>query len=107
MVPLPVLDTKAVCPLFVMTTQHEAVWEFATEPLTTLKTPSSPALYEDAADWFGAPPKASETTKKPGLLKAKPNGVVPLEGLSIGALGSPFPSTIYVSIRLHAFSVTT
>jgi len=40
----------------------------------------------------GAPPKASETTKKPGLLKAKPNGVVPLEGLSIGALGSPFPS---------------
>ena len=77
-----------------MTTQHEAVWEFATEPLTTLKTPSSPALYEDAADWFGAPPKAYETTKKSGLLKAKPNGVMPLEGLSSGALGSPFSSTM-------------
>jgi hypothetical protein len=56
--------------------------------------PLSGALYEDAADAPAAPPKASETTKVPALLKAKPNGVVPLEGLFIGALGRPSSSMV-------------
>src|SRR5262245_58756425 len=80
-VPLPVFVVYANRPLPVTAIQHAAVCSVGTEGLTTRSIPVwESRRYDETSLAVAAPPKASETIRKPPLSKAKPKGVIPEEG---------------------------
>lgn len=70
---------KANRPFWLMTIQQAADCVVGTGPETSSRAPTGLIRYDDAVLPPGPPP-ASDTTKVPGWLKLKPNGIVPAEG---------------------------
>src|SRR5439155_6686477 len=87
---------------FVTAAQHAARWPVITIELTGVSEPLAPMRYDEAPP----PGPASETSSVFGWSTAKPNGVGPADGKTVGPERRPSAPTTYTSIRFVAFSAT-